>query len=209
MIKKVKVLLTLITLSVCLCVMSSTYSRYVANAKSDINATFSKWQILVNDSDITNGSISSLPITPFIIEDDNIATGVIAPTSKGYFDIEINPTNIDVSFKYNIDLVVDNDYVPDLLISKYAILPSDYVEGNGYSLETIVDGSISEIKYYDKFIPYEIFTIRVFFEWFDGETKTMSDEDQADVGLQAAKDTEGEVALQIQAEISFEQYISE
>ena len=52
MTKKIKIILLLISLSVCLGLMSGTYSRYVANTKSDVNASFSKWQILVQNTDL-------------------------------------------------------------------------------------------------------------------------------------------------------------
>ena len=49
---------------------------------------------------------------------------------------------------------------------------------------------------------FEPFTIRVFFEWYDGETATMSDEMDTLIGT-----SENEV-LQIQANIKFVQNIS-
>ena len=76
--------------------MSNTYSRYVADSTGDVQMMFTKWQILVNDSDIVNETVSSIELTPVIKEDDNIAKDTIAPTSSGYFDITINPENVGV-----------------------------------------------------------------------------------------------------------------
>lgn len=108
MTRKIKVILLLISLSSCLELMSGTYSRYVANAKSDINASFSKWQILVQNTDITNNSDSNIVLNPVIEDNEHVASGTIAPSSKGYFDIDIDPTNVDVSFSYNINLQIED-----------------------------------------------------------------------------------------------------
>ena len=97
--------------------MSNTYSRYVASAKSDINVTFSKWQILLNNEDITQSSDSSINITPVIEENENIASNTLAPSSKGYFDIEIDPSNVDLSFKYTVELSINNEFIPDVMIT--------------------------------------------------------------------------------------------
>lgn len=107
MMKKIKVILLLISLSVCLGLMSGTYSRYVASTKSDINASFSKWQIFVQNFDITNNETSNITLEPIIEENQHVASGTVAPSSKGYFDIDIDPTNVDVSFSYNINLELE------------------------------------------------------------------------------------------------------
>ena len=54
MIKKLKVLMVLVSLSLTLGLMSHTYSRYIADATSDIKIQFSKWEIKINNNDITN-----------------------------------------------------------------------------------------------------------------------------------------------------------
>ena len=90
MMKKIKVILLLISLSVCLGLMSGTYSRYVASTKSDINASFSKWQIFVQNFDITNNETSNITLEPIIEENQHVNAGTVAPSSKGYFDIDID-----------------------------------------------------------------------------------------------------------------------
>ena len=205
MTKKVKIILLLITLSVCLCLMSSTYSRYIASAKGDIVGSFSKWQIFINNEDITNGISSSLSITPTIIPSAHIKADVLAPTSQGYFDIEIDPSNVEVSFSYLIELDAQNDYIPDLTITDYAFLPEGYIEGNPLTKVPALTNAITEDKLFDKITPsfaFEPFTIRVFFEWYDGAGKIMTEEEQADIGYQAADE---DLTYKIGIKASFEQ----
>ena len=128
--KKIKIILLLLSLSLTMAFMSDTYSRYVVDTTSNVEVSFAKWQILVSNADITSGSISSIELTPVVDENSNVAQGKIAPSSKGHFDIVINPENVDVSFEYAIKLAVLNENMPDLMITKYSILPKGYIEGN-------------------------------------------------------------------------------
>ena len=114
MYKKIGIILLLVSASISLGLMSNTYSRYVADTTGNIDILFAKWQILVNNKDITTNSSSSISFEPFIEANENVAANVMAPTSKGHFDIDIDPTNVQVSFKYIINLNIENENIPDL-----------------------------------------------------------------------------------------------
>ena len=205
--KKFKILLLLISSSFTLGLMSNTYSRYVANTTGDVELVFAKWQILVNNEDITNGTTSTLDITPVIEENQNIEDNTIAPSSKGYFDVNIDPSNVGVSFNYKIDLKVLNEDMPDLMITKYAILDKDYIDGDEITTTNIENNIINGTLDFDKETEnykFEPFTIRVYFEWYEGLDEQMNDEQDSKIGNDASiNDTK----LQIQATINFEQKI--
>ena len=182
--------------------MSNTYSRYVADATGNVNVLFAKWQILVNDSDITNGTTSSIAITPEIDENPHVASGTIAPSSKGHFDIIINPENVGVSFEYDITLDVLNDDMPDLMITKYSILPKGYIEGKQVDVKPITNNVISEsMDLTDN--KHETFTIRVYFEWFEGTKNNETMNDEADTAVATNNES-----LDIEAKISFKQKLA-
>ena len=204
--RKARFLMMLISLSILLCFMSNTYSRYVAGTTGDINATFSRWQILVNNHDITTNVSSTIPIDPIIEENAHIMNNTLAPTSKGYFDIEIDPTNVDVSFKYIIDLDLDNALVPDLLLTRYAIVPQGYDGTTPLNFVNLTGSSISNTLLFNNSINafrFQAFTIRVFFEWYQGDDKIMTDEEESAIGLLAS-----EISWKVEANISFEQVIT-
>ena len=210
MTKKIKILLLIFSLSLTLSYMSNTYSRYVADATGNVNVLFAKWQILVNDSDITNETTSSIEITPVIYENENVAKNTIAPSSKGYFDIVINPENVGVSFEYDITLDVLNENMPDLLITNYSILKSDYIEGQSVDVETITDNVITGTMNYDNTkndFKYEAFTVRVYFEWFEGNTEDRNEEMDDAADTLVANDTEVD-SLEIEAKITFKQKLA-
>lgn len=207
MIRKVRFLIVLISLSVCLCLMSSTYSRYVADTTGNIDILFSKWQILVNDNDITNDTSSSITFVPIIEENEHIAANVIAPTSKGYFDIDIDPTNVNVSFKYNITLGIENENIPDLMITKYSIIPTSYNEEEPLEIISLEGNQITNTMVFDKNIEqftFEPFTIRIYFEWYEGENELMNDEADTIIGNLAATE---DLKFRMSANVSFEQVI--
>ena len=203
--KKFKILLLLISSSLTLGLMSNTYSRYVANTTGDVELAFAKWQILLNNEDITNGATSTLDITPVIEENQNIENNTIAPSSKGYFDVNIDPSNVGVSFNYKIDLKVLNEDMPDLMITKYAILDKDYIDGDEITTTNIeankIDGELNFDNKVTNF-KFEPFTIRVYFEWYEGENEKMDDQSDTNVGKDAALN---DTKLLIQATIDFKQ----
>ena len=206
--KKIKIILILLTLSVTLSFMSDTYSRYVVNTNSNVEMTFANWQILVNETDITNGTTTSLAITPVIEESEHVKSNTIAPSSKGYFDILINPSNVEVSFNYQVNFKVLNENLTDIKILKYAILDENYVEGETkIESQDIVDNTITGSLTYDnqtENFTYKPFTIRVYFEWYEGEGETMDNKQDSEIGLDAATNS---TKLQIQTTLKFEQEI--
>ena len=205
--KKIKIILILLTLSVTLSFMSDTYSRYIVDTTSNIEISFAKWQILVNEQDITDGTASSLNITPVIEESSNIKANTIAPSSKGYFDIFINPSNVELSFKYTVEIKLLNENMPDILISKYSIIEEGHSEETPLEKLDIVDNKITGTLTYDNetenFV-FKPFTIRVYFEWFEGENELMNDEADTNIGIDAANNNS---KLQIEAKLKFEQDI--
>lgn len=204
MAKKFKILLLFISLSLSLCFMSNTYSRYVANTTGNLEVAFSKWQILLNNVDITTNSSSSIILNPVMEENDYIAKNTIAPTSKGYFDIIVDPSNVDVSFDYSINLEYDNSNTPDLVITKYAYIDKNYTSDKDLKLIDLEDNVIkNSMDYKNK--KFEKFTIRVFFEWYEGENELMDDNADSTAGLKAAEE---DTTFNVVANIKFEQKIA-
>ena len=153
---KIKILIVFITLAFTLSIMSNTYSRYVADASGDVTLNFAKWQILLNDEDITKGEAKTLNITPTILENEHVASNKLAPSSVGYYDIEIDTANVETSFDLHITL--ENEDMPDLKISKYMINDTEM---------DIIDNEINETFDYKDNLG--TISIRIYFEWYDME----------------------------------------
>ena len=210
---RVKVLGAFIPLCLLLCFMSNTYSRYVADTTGNLKIAFAQWQILVNNDDITNNTTSSVVLNPIIEKNEYVENNKLAPSSTGYFDISIDPTNVDVAFNYEITLQVVNENIPDLIISKYAILNEEYDENTTITYNNIennkIEGSLDLEKIAsdsDEIIEsnFKPFIIRVFFEWYEGESELMNDKEDT---LIATSTDDNQ--LEISAKIKFEQKLEE
>lgn len=203
MLNKIKILVIMISISFSLSMMSNTYSRYIASTTNSIETPFAKWQIMINNEDITSNNEASITFNPIIEKNENVKENTIAPSSKGYFDINIDPTNVDVSFNYKINLNIENDNMPDLLITKYAILDENYIEGDELNLINLDSNEINNSMIYNN-STFNKYTIRVFFEWYEGENELMNDQDDTNIGKDAVTNNN---KLIINANIEFKQII--
>ena len=176
---KLKVLIVFAMLACTLSIVSNTYSRYVAAAEENIDLALANWQILLNDEDITNSSSSTGSINPVILENENVARNKLAPSSVGYFDIDIDASSVELSFNYNIK-INKNEVLDDLLITKYKLIE----EGNDPE-ETeyinIVNNEINGTFDYSDEVLAKPFKIRVFFEWFDDVNEESDDESDTEI----------------------------
>ncbi len=202
---RIKLLLVLISLSITLSLMSSTYSKYAANTTGNFEVSFSKWQILVNESDITDKNTKEITLMPVIEQNQYIAKNKVAPSSKGYFDIDIDPSNVQLSFNYKITLNMLNENIPDLVITKYSILDTTHKEQDQQELKNIQENQIEGTLLYNNELDsfqFEPFTIRIYFEWYEGEEEQMSDEEDTEIGRNASEES-----LKIKVDMAFTQMI--
>ena len=116
--KRVILIIALLSLLYCISSIVTTYSKYVSKATGEFIANIAKWDIKVNDEQITTNSLHTVEITPTFAGNENLKEGVIAPTAVGYFDIIIDATNVDVSFNYEIT-ISENAEIPDLKIKSF------------------------------------------------------------------------------------------
>lgn len=204
---KCKLLFIIASLALTLSLMSNTYSRYVASTTGNVDMLFANWQILVNQEDILDASTSTIELTPTVLDNEHIASNKVAPSSEGYFDIDIDPTNVDVSFNYELKVQVLNENIPDLMITKYAILDKDYKEGDEIVTNNLESNTLTGNMLYQNDIEnyqFEPFTIRIYFEWYDGIDNTMSDNEDTEIGHDAALNN---TPLKIAATIKFQQQL--
>lgn len=94
--------------------------------------------------------------------------GIIAPTAEGYFDLNFDFKDADVSFEYEISTTVDaNSSVKDLVLTGYTIDDGEKIEfSNNHSIKDtiLLTDNVDTRK------------IRVFVTWDDGQNSTMDNE---------------------------------
>ena len=153
--------------------IQKTYAKYVSSTNGEANLNIARWDIVVNNEHIKNKEELSANITPEYIENPNVASGVIAPGSIGYFDITIDPTNTDVSFTFEISIDNENSDVTDLKLLKYYIDSIDNMT-EAEENETISDS----ININDK----KAKTVRIYVIWDESQNETMDNEEDSNVG---------------------------
>ena len=120
--KKVFLLLTIVLTCLLLYKFIDTYAKYRSSIQQTSDIAIARWDITVNNTSIQNAQSSSFTIQPVFPGTAHIASGIIAPTAEGYFDLTIDYTNVDVSFDYSITVEPNaNSSVTDLVVTGYSV----------------------------------------------------------------------------------------
>ena len=144
------------------------FAKYLTSATGNTSMNVARWNILVNNTSIKNNTDISNTLVPVFPGNDNIASGIIAPTAEGYFDLNFDFKDADVSFEYEISTTVDaNSSVKDLILTGYTIDDGEKIEfSNNHSIKDtiLLTDNVDTRK------------IRVFVTWDDGQNSTMDNE---------------------------------
>lgn len=176
--KKFRLLLALIALFICLSSIEKTYAKYITSASGNTDITISRWNIKLNDFDITNGSSFSNAIVPTFNGNEYTAAGIIAPSSEGTFDVSIDGSETDTAYSLDFDIGISDDSdVKDLVITKYTIddEPTEYA----YTGNLVPDFMLNDNK---------VITYHFFIKWNDDEdTQTMTNADDTNAAYNNGK----------------------
>jgi len=177
--KKFKLFIAFLALFICISQLKDTYAKYLEAKEGNTDFTIANWKIVVNDKDISEGSTMSSLITPVYVANQNIASGVIAPSSEGYFDLNLDYTNVDVSFKYEISIeTAQESAVSDLVITGYSINGGDKITVSDFSTPLTDTISLSDAV--------RTRSMRIFIMWNDDpDTSSMNNIDDTSSTLQA------------------------
>ncbi len=190
-IKKWHLVLAICALILCITQIQQTYAKYLDTKEGDTDFTIAKWKILVNQQDITEASTMSSLITPVYIENEHIKEGVIAPGREGYFDLVIDSSNTEVSFRYDISVTSsENSSVNDLIITGYSLNDSEIIPVSDQL------NNLSNVIYYTDTNKEN--KIRIYFKWRDGTGENMNNEADTNASIQG-------VNAKLKANITFTQ----
>lgn len=186
--KKITVPLCIICFLLCLFFIEDTYAKYITSTNESASMNIARWRILVNNKDIRENSTTNAVITPIFNGNDNINSGIIAPNSEGYFDLIIDATEADVSFKYKIEISVNqNSPVKDLITTKYII-----DNGNEIPLERDNATIENTVLHKDNTKPINI---RVYIKWDDSNEATMDNDADTEATKQVDNPAKMDVKL--------------
>ena len=175
--KKIILFIALISLFYCVNLMEDTYAKYLSSATENAELTIARWSILINDQDVVNVSNFTDTISPVFAGTSNIKSDVIAPTAEGYFELEINGENTDVSFQYSISIDTTDCAVEDLIITGYSIDGTDYTYSGSNVTNSILLNDASKTQ-----------TVRFNVRWNDNAATEHMD-NAADTAASAEEET--------------------
>ncbi len=158
--KYIMLTLSIMSLFITLCMVNETYAKYVTSANATTSTSIARWKILVNNDDITLGTTSTNLITPEFPGSEDIAPNVLAPNTEGYFDIVLDGSNVDVSFRYTITIGNNsNSPVTELVATKYMIDGSSEIEFTSTPTQITGDINLSDTN--------KVKNFRIFVKWDD------------------------------------------
>lgn len=117
--KKISIILFIMFLTISILEINKTYSLFETNSSGEVTSKIAKWQILVNSNDITNNTESQEQFNLGKLtwnENEHVRDGKGAPGLESTLNITIDPTNTEVSFKYEITIDL-TDFQDQLSIS--------------------------------------------------------------------------------------------
>ena len=174
-----KFLLLLIGIFICLLLFSivQIYAKYLTSASGKTGITIARWNISVNNKSIKNNSDISAAIEPKFDGSTHISPDIIAPTAEGYFDLVFDFSDVDVSFKYEINVSADEtSSVTDLVATGYSVVDSDQIPDDW---EKITFHAVDQARANTVLLTDNLDkrTIRVYILWNDDEnTAPMTNE---------------------------------
>ena len=166
------ILLMFIFIGMIIFLSQNTLSKYRDEFDGLTSVQLARWNIKVNNQEIANQDTLTADITPTFEGTDMIAEGVLAPGAKGYYDIVIDSSEVDVAFSYRLTLSrVEDEVISDIVLSGYTINPEENTE-----VVTYADEIYGEVP-----VDQNLITIRIYFEWNDSDDASMDNDADTDV----------------------------
>ena len=153
-------------------VVRGIQAAYESTITGRVSNTLADWSIKVNNQEITNSSLESIPLTYTVNDLTSVRSGKVAPGSNLSYPIQIDASGSEVAVKLTFT-VTDKTVDPDKYLTLTSVSSSDLsvirVGANAYCV-VIPKASLSGVK-----------TISMNFSWVDdGSLVEYSDEIDSD-----------------------------
>ena len=191
--KKYIIIMGIIIIVLLSIIIGNTVAKYITSKSSNADINIARWQVLVNNTDVTSAASLNNVIIPVFPGNNNIANGVIAPTAEGYFDILIDASNTDVSLSYEITTSPnDSSIVTDLVMSGYAI--------DGGTRQDIIPDENDEFKVTGNILynsQDKDVSLRIYLKWNDDENDGATMTNSIDTSTTQAQESVAKVNVNL------------
>lgn len=190
-IKKITFLLIVVMILISLNEIRDAYGLFESEKNLTVEKSVAKWNVEINGVDVKTSE--EFLIDSFHSEvNSRVVSGKIAPGGTGYFDIVIDPTDTQVSFRYDLSFDFSNlsesiiiERIEETLGNEI-LRTGENTYTNIFSLDDIENGVTNNI--------------RVYLKWINIESNNDSD---SSIGIQKNN------ILDIVTTINVEQYLGE
>lgn len=193
---KLKVIQILCIVSLIITVFSiqRTYAKYFEKVDTTYATNIKRWVINVNTKNIHEQETLDQVMTPVFRENAHMNNNnTLVPGREGYFEFLIDYSKVDLAFRFNFDIEVDN-HLEDFEIYGYSIVETDATSGK--VIETITElETANDLSGLTQIIDPTTDTdtnktkqIRILFRWNDSNADTDETDDKA--GMNNYEDTQ-------------------
>lgn len=165
------ILLSVLSIGILTITAIKTYSLFETNATGTASARLAKWEISVNNSNITGLTQTNRTFNLGQINWSNqnhVKSGKGAPGSTGTVDVVITPTNTEVSFIYDITIDLTNLHNEEFQI--YQV-----IEQSGDTITRTGPNTYTGIAYLSDIENDKEYDIEITFIWNNSATNDESD----------------------------------
>lgn len=200
--KKFLIILTMLMFSFTMYKISKTYALLESATQSKVTKEIGKWNIKLNEDDITNGLTQDIVINNFLMsENANVKDGKIAPGVSGSLELTLDPQDTEVSVRYDISL-------GDIDKEQIKLNSVELIEGTGTLVKT-AEGTYSGIMNLSEITNKTAkTTIKLSVLWENDENNNASD---TVIGTQKGYNLEIPITISVSQYLGekLEEYVSE
>ena len=164
--KKAFLMLACVWFIITFSVIQTTYAKYVTNLNANANISISYWNILVNNQNITENPDLSAVMTVVLPGNEFSKSDVLVPGSIGYFDLNIDSSEVTIPFSVTISTQVNatSSLTTDFVVSGYSI--------NGGEIIQLID---TDTFTYNIGADIDNTLIRIYSTWLDDGLESKDD----------------------------------
>ncbi len=189
------ILLSIILIAIIVYQIIHIYAVFNSEVSGNIEFEKGKWNIFVNGTEISSGIDKEFVIDKINVDNvANVKEGKLAPGVTGDFEISINPTNTNVSVRYDISLNQEG------LTNKNIKIKSIEETAEGNSLINTAENTYTGIMPLEKIQTGVVNNIKVEIEW-----KNEEENNEEDTELGVVYNSK----LEIPIKVHFSQYLGE
>ena len=124
-------ILCIVSLLITVFSIQSTYAKYFEKVDTTYATTIKKWVINVNTKNLHEETTLSNVMVPKFFYNPNMnmngnLNNILVPGREGYFEFEIDYTDVDLAFKFEFDIEQLNDTeLTDFEVYGYSIIDPD------------------------------------------------------------------------------------